>query len=163
MAELSNGKIIIGLNTGCGPRWNTRLWSDEKWIETARSLQEKGYFPVFLGGELEHGKNERISAASNAYYPGHFSLEEFIAITNCCDVIVTQVTMMMHIATALKKKMVLMNTIFNPFEFELYGRGILVGPPSPCQCYFGNSCQFDAPCMLSIDSSVVVDAMEKVL
>ena len=161
--KLSDGKIIIGLNTGCGPRWNTRLWSDEKWIETARSLQEKGYFPVFLGGELEHAKNERLSIASNVYYPGHFSLEEFIAITNCCDAIVTQVTMMMHIATALKKKMVLMNTIFNPFEFELYGRGILVGPPSPCQCYFGNSCQFDAPCMLSIESNVVVDAMEKIL
>ena len=159
--KLSDGKIIIGINTGCGPRWNTRLWSDEKWIETARSLQEKGYFPVFLGGELEHAKNERLSIASNVYYPGHFSLEEFIAITNCCDAIVTQVTMMMHIATALKKKMVLMNTIFNPFEFELYGRGILVGPPSPCQCYFGNSCQFDAPCMLSIESNVVVDAMEK--
>ena len=161
--KLSDGKIIIGLNTGCGPRWNTRLWSDEKWIETARSLQEKGYFPVFLGGELEHDKNERLSIASNVYYPGHFSLEEFIAITNCCDAIVTQVTMMMHIATALKKKMVLMNTIFNPFEFELYGRGSLVGPPSPCQCYFGNSCQFDAPCMLSIESNVVVDAMEKIL
>ena len=161
--KLSDGKIIIGLNTGCGPRWNTRLWSDEKWIETARSLQEKGYFPVFLGGELEHAKNERLSIASNVYYPGHFSLEEFIAITNCCDAIVTQVTMMMHIATALKKKMVLMNTIFNPFEFELYGRGSLVGPPSPCQCYFGNSCQFDAPCMLSIESNVVVDAMEKIL
>ena len=163
LTDFSNGKKIIGLNTGCGPRWNTRLWSDEKWIETARSLQEKGYYPVFLGGELEHLKNERLSAASNVYYPGHFSLEEFIAITNCCDAIVTQVTMMMHIATALKKKMVLMNTIFNPFEFELYGRGVLVGPPSPCQCYFGNSCQFDAPCMLSIDSSVVVDAMEKIL
>ena len=161
--KLSDGKIIIGINTGCGPRWNTRLWSDEKWIETARSLQEKGYFPVFLGGELEHAKNERLSIASNVYYPGHFSLEEFIAITNCCDAIVTQVTMMMHIATALKKKMVLMNTIFNPFEFELYGRGSLVGPPSPCQCYFGNSCQFDAPCMLSIESNVVVDAMEKIL
>ena len=163
LAKLSDGKTIIGLNTGCGPRWNTRLWSDEKWIETARSLQEKGYFPVFLGGELEHAKNERLSIASNVYYPGHFSLEEFIAITNCCDAIVTQVTMMMHIATALKKKMVLMNTIFNPFEFELYGRGSLVGPPSPCQCYFGNSCQFDAPCMLSIESNVVVDAMEKIL
>jgi ADP-heptose:LPS heptosyltransferase len=163
LAKLSDGKTIIGLNTGCGPRWNTRLWSDEKWIETANSLQKLGYFPIFLGGELEHAKNERLASVSGCYYPGHFSLEEFIALTNNCDVIITQVTMMMHIATALKKKMVLMNTIFNPFEFELCGRGILVGPPSPCQCYFGNSCQFEAPCMLSIQSAEVVNSMQQII
>lgn len=160
MLDLSKGKIVIGLNTGCGPRWNTRLWSEEKWIATANSLKQKGYFPVFLGGELEHEKNERLSLASSCYYPGHFALDEFIAITNSCDGIVTQVTMMMHIATALKKKLVLMNTIFNPYEFELYGRGILIGPPSPCQCYFGNTCKFDSPCMLSIESNTIVHAME---
>lgn len=163
MLDLSKGKIVIGLNTGCGPRWNTRLWSEEKWIETANSLKQKGYFPVFLGGELEHEKNKRLSLAASCYYPGHFSLDEFIAITNNCDGIVTQVTMMMHIATALKKKLVLMNTIFNPYEFELYGRGILIGPPSPCQCYFGNTCKFEAPCMLSIESNTIVHAMEELV
>jgi heptosyltransferase-2 len=163
MLDLSKGKIVIGLNTGCGPRWNTRLWSEEKWKETANSLKQKGYFPVFLGGELEHEKNERLSLAASCYYPGHFALDEFIAITNNCDGIVTQVTMMMHIATALKKKLVLMNTIFNPYEFELYGRGILIGPPSPCQCYFGNTCKFEAPCMLSIESNTIVLAMEELV
>jgi heptosyltransferase-2 len=71
--------------------------------------------------------------------------------------------MMMHIATALKKKMVLMNTIFNSHEFELYGRGVLVGPPAPCQCYFGNTCQFDKPCMLAIESEIVVNALKQLL
>jgi len=163
LTELSEGKIVIGLNTGCGPRWNTRLWSDERWQQTAVALKDLGYFPIFLGGELEHVKNQKLSKATNCYYPGHFSLEEFIALTNNCEVIITQVTMMMHIATALKKKMVLMNTIFNSHEFELYGRGVLVGPPTPCQCYFGNSCQFDKPCMLTIESKIVVNALKHLL
>jgi ADP-heptose:LPS heptosyltransferase len=159
LLSLSEGKKIVGLNTGCGPRWNTRLWKDEYWIETASQLRNKGYFPIFLGGELEHEKNQRLSEQANVYYPGHFSLEEFIALTNCCETIITQVTMMMHIATALRKKMVLMNTIFNPHEFELYGRGVIIGPEKGCDCYFGNSCIHNEPCMLLITPESVVQAI----
>jgi ADP-heptose:LPS heptosyltransferase len=150
LEKKSGGKKIIGLNTGCGPRWNTRLWPDESWEELASELTKEGYYPLFLGGELEHNKNERMAKNSNSLYFGHFSLEEFIAITNACDIIVTQVSMMMHIATALKKKMVLCNTIFNKHEFELYGRGIIVEPPSPCVCYFGNTCSQGKSCMNDI-------------
>lgn len=150
ISSLAEGKAIVGLNTGCGPRWNTRLWSDESWQKLASLLKENNYFPVFLGGELEHEKNVKMSNHANVHYPGHFSLEEFMAITNSCDIIVTQVSMMMHIATALKKKMVLCNNIFNPYEFELYGRGVIVGPPKPCECYFGNSCLKGTSCMHDI-------------
>jgi heptosyltransferase-2 len=160
--KLTNGKKIIGLNTGCGPRWNTRLWSDEAWQELAQSLVKQGYFPVFLGGELEHEKNSRLSHNTGAYYPGHFSLEEFIALTDSCQVVVTQVSMMMHIATALQKQLVLMNTIFNPHEFELYGRGVLVGPPDACECYFGNTCKRGVSCMHNISSERICDAVIQV-
>ena len=36
------------------------------------------------------------------------------------DLVVTAVTMAMHIALGLGKKLVLFNNIFNPHEFELY-------------------------------------------
>lgn len=157
---LSGGKLVVGLNTGCGPRWNTRLWKDDKWVDTAKELKELGYYPIFLGGELEHEKNLNLSEEAGVYYPGHFSLEEFIAITNSCEIVVTQVTMMMHIATALKKKMVLINTIFNPFEFELYNRGVIVGPEKGCDCYFGNTCIHEEPCMQSIIPSSIVTALQ---
>ena len=150
ITELTGGKKIVGLNTGCGPRWKTRLWSNESWVELAKQLTEAGYFPMFLGGELEHEKNTEMAQIADAYYPGHFSLEEFISLTNSCDIIVTQVSMMMHIATALKKKMVLCNTIFNPHEFELYGRGVLVSPESGCECYFGATCVRGKSCMHDI-------------
>jgi heptosyltransferase-2 len=156
----ATGAQIVGLNTGCGPRWNTRLWSENAWIELATKLREEGYFPVFLGGELEHEKNVRMSHAAGVYYPGHFSLAEFIALTDSCDFVVTQVSMMMHIATALKKKMVLMNTIFNRHEFELYGRGVIVEPPSACECYYGNTCVRGNSCMHDITPAVVYEAVK---
>ncbi len=159
MESQSNGLKIVGLNTGCGPRWNTRLWSEEAWIELATKLREEGYFPMFLGGELEHEKNVRMGHAAGVFYPGHFSLAEFIALTDSCDFVVTQVSMMMHIATALKKKMVLMNTIFNKHEFELYNRGVIVEPPSACECYYGNTCVRGNSCMHDITPSFVRDAV----
>ncbi len=34
LRKLANGKTIIGLNTGCGLRWKTRLWPKEHWVRT---------------------------------------------------------------------------------------------------------------------------------
>lgn len=162
LGALASGKVIIGLNTGCGPRWNTRLWPENYWTALANSLREAGFYPVFLGGSLEHEKNTRMAAATGTHYPGHFSLEEFIALTNACDVILTQVSMMMHIATALQKRMVLMNNIFNKYEFELYGRGEIVEPASGCECYYGNSCKRGESCMHEISSDQVMEALKRV-
>jgi ADP-heptose:LPS heptosyltransferase len=160
--EKAGNKTVVGLNTGCGPRWNTRLWKDEYWIALATKLRENGYFVVFLGGELEHERNDRMANTSESAYFGHFPLENFIALTNACDIIITQVTMMMHIATALQKKMVLCNTIFNDHEFEFYGRGILVSPSNACKCYFGNTCVDSIPCMHSITPENMYEAVLKI-
>ena len=161
LKPLALGKPIVALNTGCGPRWNTRLWSDENWIGLANQLNQLGYFPMFVGGILEDEKNSRMARQSETHYPGHFDLETFISLVSACDIVVTQVTMMMHIATALKKKMVLMNTIFNKHEFELYGRGFIVEPNDACKCYYGNSCQFGTPCMEKISPQQVVEAIQQ--
>lgn len=162
MHVLANGKSLVGLNTGCGPRWNTRLWPEEYWKELALKLNDFGFYPVFLGGGLEHEKNMRMANETHAFYPGHFSLEEFIALTSSMDIIVTQVSMMMHIATSLQKKMVLMNNIFNPHEFELYGRGEIVQPPGGCICYFGNSCKKGESCMHEVTPELIASAIQRV-
>jgi len=96
---------------------------------------------MLLGGEQEDEKNKRLSSLTGAYYPGHFSFDEFISLMNRCDVVVSAVTMAMHIAIGLKKPLVLMNNIFNRNEFELYGRGEIVEPDKPCQCFFSPTCK----------------------
>jgi heptosyltransferase-2 len=155
------GKKIVGLNTGCGARWKTRLWPRECWEALVTLLSKQGYFPMLLGGEAEHPLNVKVSEKSGAFYPGHFSLEEFIALTSVCDLVATQVSMMMHIATALQKPMVLMNNIFNAHEFYLYHRGIIVEPATGCDCYYGTRCKRERPCMLDIAPEVVFNAIKK--
>ena len=150
LRKLANGKTIIGLNTGCGLRWKTRLWPKEHWVELINDLERQGYFCLLMGGPDEDEMNHYYAKQTNATYLGTFSLEEFISITNNTDIIVTPVSMMMHIAIALKKQLMLFHNIFNIHEFELYGRGIIIEPTSGCDCYFGNSCSREKSCMKDI-------------
>ncbi|MEI8134315.1 MAG: glycosyltransferase family 9 protein [bacterium] len=134
---------IVGMNTGAGMRWTSRLWSTESWAALARELDKKGYNVVLLGGPDEDGRNKEIQTLSggSAQYLGYFPLKTFISLVNKCDTIISGVTMAFHIAVALEKKIVLINNIFNKYEFgDLYGLGKVVEPDNPCQCYFRGTC-----------------------
>jgi heptosyltransferase-2 len=155
---------VIGLNTGCGGRWTSRLWDEKNWIVLARTLKKKGYEVVLLGGEQEHKKNQRLARLSKAKYFGHFPLERFIDLVDHCDLVVTGVTMAMHITIGLGKKIVLFNNIFNKNEFELYGQGIILEPDKPCRCFYQATCtNTDYRCMEHLPVKRVAQACDKLL
>lgn len=153
---------IIGLNTGCGDRWVSRLWPDEYWIELIQKLKSAGYYPILLGGKQEDEKNIYFAEKTGAYYPGYFSLKDFISLMNHVDLVVSAVTMGMHIATALKKPLILMNNIFNKFEFELYGRGEIIEPENECKCFFSSKCKnSEYFCLDSLNPDKILNAIIK--
>ncbi len=151
----------IGLNTGCGNRWLTRLWGSDNWVSLSKKLNKAGYVPVLLGGPHEHEMNMRISTRGKALYFGTKPLSEFINIINNCDLVVTSVTMAMHITIALKKKLILFNNIFNKHEFELYGLGTILEPDKPCKCCYKNTC--DEKCMETIPVDTVFNEIVKLI
>ncbi len=159
LKQQASGKKIIGLNTGCGKRWSTRLWPQDHWVQLIKELQKAGYYPMVLGGTDEDAQNKIYAQSTGAYYPGTFSLEEFIAITANCDLVVSAVSMMMHIAVGLQKPLILFNNIFNRHEFELYGRGTIVEPSSGCDCYYGGTCSRERCCMNDIPVQQVYKAI----
>jgi heptosyltransferase-2 len=160
--DVPHGRPVVGLNTGCGGRWTSRLWPEDSWAELIQLLAEAGCTPLLLGGEQEHEKNTRLAGRTGAMYLGHFPLKRFIALMNECDVIVSAVTMAMHIAIGLRKPLILFNNIFNPHEFELYGRGEIVAPGKECRCYFRPTCVNDEyKCMDSIEPVRVIDAVRR--
>ena len=163
--DLFNGnKKVIGLNTGCGARWVSRLWSDDNWIDLIEKLQSAGYFPLLLGGSQEDEKNKYFAEKTGASYMGYFSLGVFISLVNQCDSVVSAVTMGMHIAIGLKKPLILMNNIFNPSEFELYGRGEIVQPAVECKCFFSPKCKNDDYfCMEHLTVDSIYDAIVRSL
>jgi ADP-heptose:LPS heptosyltransferase len=156
----NNGKKIIGLNTGCGDRWVSRLWSNDNWIKLIKLLIEKDYYPLLLGGKQEDEKNQYLAKETGAGYLGHFSLEQFISLVDKCDAVVTAVTMGMHLSIGLHKPTILFNNIFNPKEFELYGRGEIVMPSKECKCYFSPKCKNkEYFCMDHIEPERVLEAI----
>ena len=159
--DLPEGARVVGLNTGCGGRWVTRLWDDERWVSLAKGLREMGYWPLFLGGEQEHEKNVRLAKESGAAYLGHFPLQDFFCLVDNCELVVTAVTMGLHIAIALGKKVVLFNNIFNPREFELYGLGEILSPGVDCEGCFKPTCA--TTCMDNITVEAALASVKKLM
>jgi len=159
--DIDKTKKVVGLNTGCGGRWSSRLWANGNWIALAKNLLSSGYEVILLGGAQEHEKNKYIAAESKAKYFGHFPLNDFIGLINECDIVVTAVTMAMHLTVGLKKKLVLFNNIFNRNEFYLYNRGIILEPEFDCDCYYAAECPND--CMQYIYPERVTEETIKLL
>lgn len=158
----NNGKKIIGLNTGCGDRWVSRLWEFSRWESLILRLTEKGYFPLLLGGKQEYEKNLELSQKTGAYCPLPRKLPEFTALMNQCDIVVTGVTMALHLGIGLQKRIVVINNIFNAHEFELYGRGEIIQPALECKCYFRQTCtNQDYNCMEHLSVEHVLSAIER--
>ncbi len=137
-------KPLIGLNTGAGSIWPTRVWPEKLWLELKGKLQEREYQVLLLGGPDEHEKNLRLAESAGAHYEGLKSFREFTGLMSHCDIVVTAVTMAMHIAIALGKKIILFNNIFNKNEFYLYGLGTIIEPDVYCKACYKRA--FDTKC-----------------
>ena len=162
--DFNKSKKIIGLNTGCGGRWISRLWPDENWIKLTKYLIEKNYEVIFLGGFQEDSKNKYFAESTGGKYPGHFHLEKFINLVNQCDLVVTGVTMAMHITIGLNKKIVLFNNIFNKYEFELFGLGEIIEPGKECKCFYEPVCvNSEYNCMDYLQVDYVLTTIERLL
>jgi heptosyltransferase-2 len=159
--SISEPRPLIGLNTGCGGRWTTRLWPDERWIQLIRLLKTSGKGVLLLGGTQEHEKNLLFASVSGAAYLGTFPLRQFVSLMSQCDIVVTGVTMAMHIAIGLGKKLILFNNIFNRNEFELYGLGEILEPPVDCKGCFKRACEQN--CMSLIEPAEVCSAIQRLV
>ncbi|HEY1047035.1 MAG TPA: glycosyltransferase family 9 protein [Bacteroidia bacterium] len=161
--QIDRSKKVIGLNTGCGDRWTTRLWPLEYFAQLAKNLKEKGHEVLLLGGEQEDARNKKIAELSGAKYLGFFPLPQFINLIDQCELVVTQVTMGMHLTLGLQKKIVLMNNIFNPHEFDLFGNGEIVMPDKDCVCFYRGKCKLGESCMKDLSVDKVEAAVERVI
>ncbi len=162
-SQIDFSKKVIGLNTGCGDRWTTRLWPLSYFADLAKKLLSAGYEVLLLGGEQEDARNKEIAQLSGAKYLGFFPLPQFINLIDQCELVVTQVTMGMHLTLGLQKKIVLMNNIFNPNEFDLFGKGKIIMPDKTCECFYRGQCKLGESCMKDLPVDKVLHAVEEVI
>lgn len=148
---------LVGLNTGAGIRWPSRLWKQGNWEQLATMLLGKGFSVLLLGGSDEDIKNRELAETTGAAYLGAFPLKVFFHLVNEVDLLVTGVTMALHIGIGLEKRIVLLNAIFNRNEFELYGLGRIIEPDVDCLGCFKPYCEKD--CMNLVTPEEVFEAV----
>ncbi len=158
--SIEKDKIYIGLNTGCGERWTSRRWPDGNWAGLIIKLQDNGFNVLLLGGKSEDLLNKELSKKTGAKYYGYFPFNEFISLVNKCDVIVSTVTMVMHVAIGLKKSLVLLNNIFNSNEFYFFNDSIILEPERECECYYRPICINEISCIAEVTAEQVFTAIK---
>ena len=132
----------IGLNHKVGSKWPDKEWPDYMW----------------------HELSTRYSVFDVTWQRGEDSLHEYIDWINSCKVLISSDSLGVHIAFALKKKVVVLFGPTNPNEVYLYGRGVALYDSTldcrPCQgtCY--KRISHHAPCVLNISVDRVVEVVK---
>ena len=168
LSELGVNKndTVIGLNTGAGPIYATKKWSEEGFISLAHELKKlKNVKILLLGGEAEKERNSIIKKeAEFVIHTGcNNSLRHFTSIIKKCNLIVTGDTMAMHMAIAMKVPVV---SFFGPTchqEIELYGRGKKIIANNDCPPCYKKECVYDKSCIEKMDYMTVYNSIIEVL
>lgn len=169
LAELGIGRddVVVGLNTGAGAVFATKVWPEEHFVELVRLLREKsGVVPLLLGGPLEVERNKKIAAACRgaAFDAGcGHSLTEFTGLVASCNAVVTADTLAMHLAIATKRPVVVLMGPTCHAEIELYGRGAKIVSDVPCAPCYLKSCDKGHVCMEGISPQDVFRAVAQQL
>jgi heptosyltransferase-2 len=164
-----DGKIIVGFNTGCGYKFQQRVWPADSYIKLAKLIE--GKYPnvaiLLFGGRYEKEKNKYILSKSgkNVIDTGtENTILQFCALVNLSDIFITGVTMGLHVAIALKKKLVLFMGPLVPDEIDTYGLGPILMPSEkefPCLGCFKDECDKKPYCVESIAVEAVFAEVEK--
>ncbi|MDI6753941.1 MAG: glycosyltransferase family 9 protein [Thermodesulfobacteriota bacterium] len=164
---LKKGEIVIGLNTGAGDVFANKAWTLEGYIQLINGLRKDPKTSLLLlGGPKEKERNSKIlkEAKGGVIDSGcDNTLREFAALIDLCDVVVTGDTTALHMAIALKKKVV---AFFGPTcaqEIELYGRGEKIISSLPCAPCYRRSCQVSPNCMQAIEAKEVMEKIRALL
>ncbi|MDD5130589.1 MAG: glycosyltransferase family 9 protein [Candidatus Omnitrophica bacterium] len=91
------------------------------------------------------------------------TLKEYIDWVNSCRILVTGDSLGMHIALALKKKVIILMGSTSWHEIETYGRGIILKAGLSCSpCYKKNKCSRASFCMDLITPEMVCSEIKNI-
>lgn len=164
---VDEGKIVVGLNTGCGPVFATKGWPRERMAEFLQLAGKRDDMAVvLLGGPRERDIHEFLmrDAPANVYDSGNDNqLEVFFAIVDRCDVVLSSDSLAMHVAIALAKPVV---AWFGPTcsrEVDLYGCGEKIVTDFPCAPCYLKECPQPVFCLEAMTAKTVYTALDRVL
>jgi len=134
----------VGLNWAVGSKWPNKAWPKENW----EALKKK------MDGQYTYSMQQGLD-----------SLHKYMDWINSCRLLVTNDSLGLHIALALRKKVVVLYGPTNPNETYFYGRGEVMYPSVdyPCIPCLAPECTQKKPCMEFIDPGNVKAKIDKLL
>jgi ADP-heptose:LPS heptosyltransferase len=143
------------MNTGASDRWQFKQWTIEGFEKLIKLLLERTDATILLyGGPSEKERNERLSKL----HPKRVvntgvdnSLRQFFALVTLSNVFLTGDTLALHVATALKKKVIAFFGPTSAAEIDSYdGQIVKMQANLDCLVCYKLRCDFNPNCMNSI-------------
>jgi heptosyltransferase II len=143
-AGLHDRGVVLGLNTGAGGRWTSKMLPIERVValceELHARLDGRANF-LLLGGRDEAPRNAKLAAllgpVVNLVDAGTGnSLLDFAALVSHCDLLVTSDSLALHVAVARGVRCVAFFAPTSAAEIELYGAGEKVVSTSADACSY---------------------------
>ncbi|MEW6488698.1 MAG: glycosyltransferase family 9 protein [Thermodesulfobacteriota bacterium] len=134
----------VGLNWAVGSKWPNKAWPRARWEE----------LEGLLDGRYTHSPQRGMS-----------DLCEYMDWIHSCRLLVTNDSLGLHIALALRKKVVVLYGPTNPNETYFYGRAEVVYPEVDLACIpcLAAHCTQDQTCLASISAQTVAARIDKLL
>jgi len=138
-------KYDIGFNWTVGSKWPNKAWPKKQWQELEELLLQDG--------------------RTISWQQGMENLNDYMEWINSCRLLVTNDSLGLHIALALRKKVVILYGPTNQHETHFYGRGEVLYPETKLECIpcLQQVCRQEKHCMESIPADHVRDAVRRLL
>jgi len=163
-AGVTRREKVVGINTGAGKRWPQKSWGISQTIELINKLaKELGIVSLILGGEEEKDRNQTIAKETGMPDAGVHSLRQFASIVGQCPVVLSSDSLAMHLAIALKKRVVAFFGPTSAAEIELYGLGEKLLAPMDCVVCYKKLCEVKPNCMDSLSVEKIFSAVKRQL
>jgi heptosyltransferase-2 len=166
-ARFGDGVRFVGLNTGCGPVFATKAWPVERMEEfLAIAARREDVVVVLLGGRREAEIHARLMAAGHARVVdggSDNSLLDFFALVGAMDVVLSADSLAMHIAVALRRRVVAWFGATCPQEIDLYNRGERLVVEFECSPCYLKRCPKPVFCMSTLTGATMMAAVDRQL
>lgn len=156
---------LVGINTGCGSIFPSKQWPQTHFAELIALIGERSDWQMLLlGGEREKEINATLLGldASGRLIDGGANnpLEDFIALIELCDAVVSADSLAMHLGIGLGKHTIALMGPTSQSEIELYDRGHILVSDRDCLPCYCKVCPQPVSCMHDLPPHRVFEALE---
>ncbi|MDF2550347.1 MAG: hypothetical protein K0S07_1414 [Chlamydiales bacterium] len=161
--KVSKSQPIIAINPGAA-YGSAKCWLPERYRTLTKALLKEGRQIIYLGDPKGASLVDTICRGLPVVnLAGKTTLEELTAILSQVDVLVTNDSGPMHIASALGIKTVALFGSTSAIKTGPYQKGLVIHKHVPCSPCYQRECPLDFACMKQIEVQEVLSAIHKAL